>query len=191
MLKFSEYLKEAWENRISRDNPDPLVSGAKKFESPQHVMKNAQKIGNIGELELHSSATAGGGVTHFTYHPKTGQVHHVLYAAQRNETKDGPELKFLSAHARKNSSVRMSQVYKSLVKDHGHTMVGTSHSPGAKKMWDRLRSDPELSIHGRHSDGTETELKPEDRTHAAYGATDPAEKKIGKMNLVLRPRKQD
>jgi hypothetical protein len=188
MLSYSMFV-EAWENRISRENPDKYVTSATKYDSPQHVMKNAKKIGDVGELELHSSETAGGGVTHFTYHPKTGQVHHVLYAAQKTQGKSGPELKFLSAHARKDSPVRMGQVYKSLIKDHGHTMVGTSHSPGAKKMWDRLRNDPELQLHGRHSDGTEKEIKPGEETHAPYGATDPNQKKLGKMNLVLKARK--
>lgn len=188
MLTFKEYISEAWENRITRENPDQYVSGIKKYESPQHVMKNAKKIGMVGDLELHSSESSGG-ITHFTYHPRTGQVHHVLYAAQKNETKHGPELKFLSAHARKNSPIKMSQVYKSLIKDHGYTMVGTSHSPGAKKMWDRLRQDPELSLYGRHPDGSEKEIKPDDQTHAPYGATDPEQKKIGRMNLVLRAKK--
>lgn len=184
MLSFAQFT-EAWENRIQGEKRDPAVTKSDKYEHPTHFMKNAKKVGEVGGLEIHSSETAGGGMTHFTWSPKDRKIHHVLHAAEAHKDGDGIKLKFLSAHGRKDSPVRMHQVYKHLIVNHGRTMVGTSHSPGARKMWDKLRSDPDLKVHGVHPDGTKQEIKPGDRTHAAYGATDTAEKKIGRMHLVL------
>jgi hypothetical protein len=176
ILRFKTFC-EAWENRIQGEKRDPT-----------HFMKNAKKLGKVGDLEIHSAETAGGGMTHFTWSPKDKMIHHVLHSVEAHKDGDNVRLKFLSAHGRKTSPVRMHQVYKELITKHNRTMVGTSQSPGARKMWDRLRQDPELKLHGINPDGSKRELKPDERTHAPYGATDPEEKKIGRMHLELSKR---
>ncbi len=183
---------EAWANRIKGgkgEKRDPAVSTNKTYSSASGFIKNSEHIGNIENLELHSANTAGGGMTHFTYNPKDKKIHHILYAASSEKDDDGITLKYLSAHARKTSPVRMSQVYSSLIKDHGRTLVGTSHSVGAKKVWDRMLSDPEIQIHGHLQSGKKIKLNPGDQTHAPYDAKTPEEKRIGNMTLVAQKAK--
>jgi len=185
MLSYRQFVAEALENRIA-EKRDPAVTKTDKYDSPTSFMKNAQKVGEVGGLEIHSSSTPGGGMAHFTWSPKDRMVHHILYAAEAKKDGDKTRLKFLSAHARKNSPVRMGQVYKSLVVDHNRELVGTSHSPGARKMWERLHQDPDLQIHGVHSNGEVQKLNPGDKMHVPYGeANNPSEKKIARMHLIL------
>lgn len=176
---------EAWLNRIpEKGSKDKAVTSSTKYNSPTDYEKNAQKVGEVDGLHLHSSETAGGGVKHFTWSPKDNKIHHVVYAAQTTPIKGGRRLQFLSAHRRTSSKVNMGQVYKKILQN-GNEMVGTSHSPGAKKLWDRMRQDPEINIHGEHQNGNRQELKPGDETHVPYGDKN---KKLGSMKLVASAR---
>ena len=184
MLTYKQFVSEALENRIA-EKRDPAVTKTDRYDSPTGFMKNAKKVGEVGGLEIHSSETPGGGMAHFTWSPKDKMIHHILYAAEAKKDGDKTRLKFLSAHARKTSPVRMGDVYKSLVVDHNRELVGTSHSPGARKMWERLHRDPDLQIHGVHPNGDVKRLEPGDTMHVPYGATSPEDKKIARMHLVL------
>jgi len=180
---------EAWLNRIKGgkgEKRDPAVSTNTEYDEPSHFIKNAQKIGDIRGLELHSSETAGGGMTHFTWNPSDKKIHHVLYAA--NSTKDDEgniQLKYLSAHSRKTSHVRMGEVYKSLINDHNRTLVGTSHSEGAKKLWDKMMTDPDIDVKGIKN-GRTVDLQ-NMKTHVPYGDPD---KETGGMHLIARKVKK-
>jgi len=174
---------EAWLNRIpEKGSKDKAVTSSTKYNSPTDYEKNAQKIGEIDGLHLHSSETAGGGIKHFTWSPTDNKIHHVVYAAQTTPIKGGRRLQFLSAHRRTSSKVNMGQVYKHILQN-GNEMVGTSHSLGAKKMWDRMR-DSGIHIHGEHPDGSTQEIKPGDRTHADYGDKSKEGMRVGRMKLV-------
>ena len=97
-------------------------------------------------------------------------------------------LKYLTAHARKDSPVKMGDVYHHLVTKHNRVLVGTSHSRGAEKLWNRLRSREDIHVHGEHQDGSHVELKPGDKTHAHTTTKDSEEKKTGRMMLVMRKK---
>jgi hypothetical protein len=181
---------EAWLNRIKGgkgQQRDPIVSTDKTFEEPTHFIKNAQKLGNVGNLELHSSETHGGGMTHFTWSPEDKKIHHILYAASSIKDETGNiQLKYLSAHGRKTSPVRMSHVYKALITDHDRTLVGTSHSPGAKKLWDRMKDDPDIDVKGIKN-GRTVDIDANTKTHVMYGDKD---KETGNMHLIARKVKK-
>jgi hypothetical protein len=58
-------------------------------------------------------------------------------------------------------------------------------------MWDRMRNDPDIHVHGEHPDGTKQKLKHDDETHAAYGDKSKEGMRIGKMKLVAGARKSE
>lgn len=176
---------EAWLNRVAPKRA-PEVSSNKQFEEPQQFMKNANFLGKVGNLHLYSSDTSGGGMAHFTWSPTDKKIHHVLYAANSTSSGGSTTLQYLSAHGRKNSPVRMSDVYSSLVKDHDRVLVATSHSPGAAKMWDRFHNDEGLQVHGFHADTKEIKpLSRDDSKYVEYTNKDPQAKRLGNMRIVL------
>jgi hypothetical protein len=188
MLTFKQF-NETWVT----DKPDvrsPEVSGPKTYDDPSKFRTGAKKIGEVGGMHLYASHNPGGGMTHYTWNPADKKIHHVLTNTETTKDADGKStrLKYLTAHSRKNSPVKMGQVYHNLINNHDRVLVGTSHSHGAVKLWDRLRNNPDIHIHGEHQDGTHQELKPGDPTHAHTTTKDPEQKKIGRMMLVARKR---
>lgn len=182
---------EAWLNTIQQKSRDPAVTNNNTYDTPQHFMKNSYKIGNVGDMELHASETAGGGRTHFTWNPEDKKIHHLVYAASATEDKDGnKELKYLSLHGRKNSPVRMGSVFKSLVHDHDYSLVGTNNSPGAKKLWDKMIDDPEINVHGVTKSGKIKKIQTGDKHHVPYDVTSNEDKEIGSMHLIARKVKK-
>ena len=188
MLKFNQFIKEAWVTE-KPDKRSEEVSGSKTYDDASKFRSNSHKIGEVGGLHVYASHNPGGGMTHYTWNPKDKKIHHVLTNTETTKEHDGSlRLKYLTAHARRNSHVKMSDVYHHLVTRHNRVLVGTSHSHGAVKLWNRLRSHPELHVHGENPDGSHVELKHEDKTHAPTTTKDPEERKIGKMALVLRKK---
>ena len=187
MLTFKQF-SEAWVT----DKPDvrsPEVSGSHKVDDPSKFRSGGHKIGEVGGMHVYASHNAGGGMTHYTWNPKDKKIHHVLTNTETTKEKGGAlRLKYLTAHARKDSPVKMGDVYHHLVTKHNRVLVGTSHSRGAEKLWNRLRSREDIHVHGEHQDGSHVELKPGDKTHAHTTTKDSEEKKTGRMMLVMRKR---
>lgn len=189
MLRFTEYLSEVWENGIEKGSKEASVTSSTKYHHPTDFKKNSKKVGEIGGLEIHSDEHSGS-MTHFTWNPHDKKIHHVVHAAEASKTPEGKtRLKYLSAHSREGSSVRMGDVYKHLVKHHDREFVATGHSPGAKKMWHKFHDDHELEVAGHHPSTGETKvLHKDDPKHAPKNASTPEEKKLGRMNLILRKK---
>lgn len=187
MKTFIEFLGEASRNQITKSSKEASVVKNDKYSSPTDFKSNAKKVGKLQDLEIHSSAS-GNGLTHFTWSPKDRMIHHVVHAIEANENNDRTELKFLSAHSREGSPVRMGDLYAHLVKNHKIDFIGTRHSPGAEKMWAKFHKDPDLKILGRHEDGKEKELKASDDHYGNDKSPDASEKKLAKMQLVLTKR---
>ena len=188
MKRFSDFITEAWLNGIEKSSKEATVTSNNKYDKPADFKSNSKKVGKVGDLELHSSES-GSGKTHFTWSPKDRKIHHVLHAAEATQKPDGTQrLKYLSAHSRGEHDVKMGDVYHHLVK-HGNTeLVGTGHSPGAVKLWDKLHSHSDLEIHGEHPDGSSSVLKKGDKKYSEKNSTDPEEKKIGRMQLVMKKK---
>ncbi len=186
MLSFKSFLKEAWQ-ADKAEVRSPEVSGHSTVSEPHKFRKGAEKIGEVGGMHLYASHNPGGGMTHYTWNPHDKKIHHVLTNTETTKDHDGStRLKYLTAHSRKDSPVKMTDVYHALVTKHNRTLVGTSHSGGAVKVWNRMRDNPDVKIHGEHPDGTKTEIKSGDKIHAHTTTKDPAEKKIGRMALVMK-----
>lgn len=188
MLSFKNYLDEAWINNIGKESKEKSVTSNDKYNSPTDFKKDAKKVGNIGTLEIHSSES-GKGKTHFTWSPHDRKIHHVVHAAESEEKDGKTRLKYLSAHGREKSPVRMGDVYKHLAKHHNVEFVGTGHSPGAQKMWSKFHDDPDLEVVGHHTDtGEHVKLGKNDKKYAPKDAKTLEDKKIGRMNLILRKK---
>jgi len=185
MLSFSKFINEAWTNDIEPSSKEASVTSNRTYNTPQAFHSKAKKIGEINGLEIHR-ADIGGGSTHFTWDPKTKLVHHVVRASQVTQENGKTRLKYLSAHRRDTSHVSMGQVYGHLVKNHDTEFIGTGHSPGAQKMWDRFHSDSGLEVHGVHPDGSTTKLEKGDKRYASKKDMSPEARKIGKMELLLK-----
>ena len=188
VLSFIQFT-EAWINKIGTESKEESVTRNTKYNKPTDFKGNAKKVGEVGGLEIHSSDNGSGGTTHFTWSPKDRRIHHVVHAVETSKTPEGnTRLKYLSAHGREGSPVRMGHVYAHLVKHHGVEFEGTGHSEGAQKMWSHFHDDPELGVVGKHPDGTEVPLTKKSKMYASKKATDPAERKVGRMSLLLRKK---
>jgi len=195
ILSFVDFINEenfyeALINRIS-EKRDEAVTKNEGYESPQHYEKNSEKLGEYKGLHIYASKTSGGGMKHFTWSSQDKKIHHVLYAAQASHENGKTRLQFLSAHSRKESPVRMSEIYKELIVNHNREMVGTSHSPGAVKMWNRLHADDELEMHGLHSNGHVEKLSTNSTKYVSYADANktPQNKSIARMKLLLTKKK--
>ena len=187
MLSFVHFT-EAWTNEIGKQSREASVTGKDRFRSGEDFKKGAVKIGEVGGLHIYKHES-NGGMTVFTHHPTEGHIHHVIHAVQKTENEKGhPTLKFLSAHGREKSPVRAGQLYTHLMKKHNFTFVGTGHSPGAQKMWDRFHDDKDIEIVGRHPDGTIVKLNRGDKKYASKKTKDPEELKLGRMELIARKK---
>ena len=179
MLKFKQFTEMALANRIEKSSKETSVTNNNTYKSAKDFKPNSTHIGHVGKMELHAYDTQGGR-SHFTFNPNDHKIHHVVHASQAH----GKELKFLSAHAREGSPVKMHQVYASLIKDHGYHMVGSSHSVGAQKLWNKLETHHGISIHGRNpSTGETRKLNPGE---PRYAPMSDKHSKIGKMHLVAK-----
>jgi len=189
-MKTLKQVHEAWNNDIGETSKEKSVTNSTKYVSPMDFKKNASKVGNVGPLEIYSSKTSSGGMSHFTWNPKDQMIHHVVHAVSHEESDGQHKLGFLSAHSRKKSPVRMGQVYGTLAKEHGRVFVGVSHSEGARKMWDKFHDDSNLEVVGQHSDGTIQNLSRGDRMYADKKSKNPEERKIRRMKLILRKKQK-
>lgn len=185
MISFKQFcLNEVWLNRIEKTSKEASVTNNEKYVNPQKFKKDSVKVGEVGELHLYKN-----GNNHFTWSPNDNMIHHVIHAVDSSQTPEGKtRLKFLSAHGRTSSPVRMGEVYSHMVKHHDYEFEATGHSPGAKKMWDRFRSDPELKV--SHKDGTE--VGKDENVYAPQDEKDKnIRKNVGMKGIILSKRQED
>lgn len=178
MKSFITYINEVWASEIDKSSKERTVVDKVKYNQPTDFKKNAKKVGEVKGLHLYRSDNS-----HFTWSPEDRMIHHVVHAADASSPREGvTRLKFLSAHSRTSSPVRMGEVYSHMVKNHNYEFVATGHSPGARKMWDRFRNDSGLKLN-YEDDGSE--VKKTDNIYASHKTKDPEEKKIGRRAVVL------
>ena len=184
MRSFKRYINEVWLNEIDKGSKEKSVVDKTKYNQPTEFKKNATKVGEVGGLHLYRSENS-----HFTWNPEDRMIHHVVHAVESSSPREGvTRLKYLSAHSRENSHVRMGEVYSRMVKNHNYEFVATGHSPGAKKMWDRFKNDDNLKL-SYEDDGSE--VKKTDNVYAPHKTKDPAEKSIGRRAIVLSRREEE
>lgn len=185
MISFKQFcINEVWLNKIEKTSKEASVTGNTTYSSPLGFKKDSEKIGEIGGLHLYKSGT-----THFTWSTQDKMIHHVIHAVESSKTPEGnTRLKYLSAHGRASSPVRMGEVYSHMVKNHNYEFAATGHSPGAKKMWDRFRNDPDLKV--SREDGTE--VGQDENVYASQDEKDKnIRKNVGMKGIILSKRQGD
>jgi hypothetical protein len=182
-------LFETWENRIGKGSVEDTLSTNRTYDRPTDYKSGSKKIGNLDNLEIHHVEHPEGGSSHFTWNPEDKRIHHIINTVNTSKTPEGnTRHKFVTDQKRKGS-LPMGKLYTSLIKNHKAEFVGTSHSPGAKKMWDKFHDDHEIEVLGHHPSTGETKvLSRSDPKYAPANAKSTEEKKIGSMNLIVRKK---
>jgi hypothetical protein len=129
-------------------------------------------------------------VAYHLQNPKTKKITHSVNGYEKKGVLD-----IHGAGSTGKSSVKMHDFYHHLIKKHVKALVGTSHSPGAKKVWQRLAKKQGVSLHGHHK-GKAVNLDPQDEmeTHAPRQTypdnREPEEKTVAATKLVASYHKK-
>ena len=191
-------LFEAVENDITTKDRGWLSDAGKDARMVRKGTKNNYgKEHYLGKFKGHYVRRTTYGEGDAAYHlqdPKTKKITHSVNGTEKNGV-----LKVGGASTTGESPVKMHDFYHHLLKKHVKALVGTSHSEGAKKVWQNLAKKPGVSLHGWHK-GKPVNLDPSDEgeTHApkksddVYGRDkrEPEEKRVAATDLVASYHKK-
>lgn len=187
-------LFEAIENTIGKNDRGWLSDAGKDARDLRQDTKyNYGKDKYLGKFKGHYVRKTTYGQGDSAYHlqdPKTKKITHSVNGAERRGV-----LTVGGASSTGDSSIKMHDFYHHLIKKHVKALVGTSHSEGAKKVWQKLSSKPGVSLHGWHK-GKAVNLDPKDEmeTHAPgpqwSDMRQPEEKQVASTKLVASYHKK-
>jgi hypothetical protein len=192
----------------------PLIKDIKKGEKfnyatgtkvSDETMKRMthQHVGSIGDHDIHYMPHTH---RYQVRHRKTGKVDAVIQG-KTDEHADAPKsfkkTKSFEVHTTDSTGKgpKMHKVYRKILQSgHATSLVGSSHSEGGQKLWQRLSSERGVSVHGWHR-GKPVNIDPKDpeETHVSTdeaekghlkGKKDPVGKAIYKMKLVASLHKR-
>lgn len=182
-------LFEAAENSVGKDARNWLSDAGKDARDVRSAAKNNygkdKYLGKFRGQYVRRTSFGQGDAAYHLQDPKTKKITHSVNGSERNGV-----LTVGGASSTGDSDIKMHDFYHHLIKKHLKALVGTDHSPGAKKVWQKLAKKRNVSMHG-WVDGKPVNLDPqdEDETHAprkpdGYDERTPEEKKIAKTKLV-------
>lgn len=188
-------LFEAVENSITKDSRSALSDAGKKGRDVRRETKiNYGKESYLGRFQGHNVRKTKFGKDDAAYHledPKTGDITHSVNGTEKNGV-----LTVGGASSTGNSKIKMHDFYHHLIKKHIKALVGSDHSEGAKKVWQKLSSKRGVSMHGSHK-GKAVNLDPKDEseTHAPRAGypkdtREPEEKTVAATKLVASYHKK-
>lgn len=188
-------LFEAAENSITTDQRGALSDSGKKGRDVRRETKiNYGKESYLGRFQGHNVRKTKFGKDDAAYHledPKTGDITHSVNGTEKNGV-----LTVGGASSTGNSKIKMHDFYHHLIKKHIKALVGSDHSEGAKKVWQKLSSKPGVSMYGWHK-GKAVNLDPKDEseTHAPRAGypkdtREPEEKTVAATKLVASYHKK-
>lgn len=182
-------LFEAVENSVSTGDRTAMSDSGRMAKDVRSDAKNNYgKEHYLGKFRGHYvRKTKEGGYT--SYHLQDPQTGKITHSVNGNEKKG--VLKIGGASSTGKSPIKMHDFYHHLIKKHLKGLVGTDHSEGAKKVWQKLSSKDGVSIHGWHK-GKAVNLDPKDEgeTHAPRSQSffkdrrEPEEKQVADTALV-------
>lgn len=189
-------LFEAVENSITANDRGGLSDAGQDARDVRYDTKmNYGKEHYLGKFKGHyvrRTSHGGGAVAYHLQDPETKEITHSV----NGEEKKGV-LKVGGASSTGKSPVKMHDFYHHLLKKHIKALVGTNHSEGAKKVWQKLGSKPGISLHGWHKNKpVNLDHKDEMETHgprARYNERDrrdPSEKEAAATKLVASYHKR-
>ena len=198
MLKFKQFIKEAklldgiakgtkWTNHLDAIHSTHYLKGT-----------NFKRVTSVGDDHTiyHQAAKLGSGSTRHTYttrHNKTGKINSVLRGS-----KNSAGVFHVDTAESNGEGPKMHDVYHSILKSgHVPAIMGTDHSEGGQKIWQRLAKKPGVVVHGWDgADGDESKEHAVDvdtddpkETHASerdiYGSQKNMNHKIKILNMPL------
>jgi len=156
----------------------------KKLSHIDHGQEKYKKIGKVGDHHVYHKTG------HFVaVHSKTGKVD---VAIDGNHKARSGTFKIGTIEST-GKGPKVHKVYSHLLnnKKSGVTsFVGTHHSEGGKKVWQKLSGERHVTVHGWHK-GKPVNLDPKDEeeTHAGRKENDPDARRVKNTALVATKRK--
>lgn len=159
--------------------------------------KSGDKVARIdSEHDLHYKNSADGS-TYMVRNRKTGVVHATIFGYPKRKAGTFE----INATDSTGQGPKMHKVYRKILQSgHAKSLVGTSHSEGGQKIWQKLSRERGVNIHGwvGGKKGKPVNLDPRDpeETHVsyddAYDSGDAAAKEILRTKLVatMAPKKK-
>lgn len=136
MKSFKEYISE-----MPALYTSGIYSGrvGDEFDLNAHARHgNAVRLTSLKNYNINSTGPDVKNETIFAQHKKTGKVHmHIDFAGGH----------VVGLHAHKDSEVKAHEVYHHLITNYGMDIKSdTNQSPGAMKVWKKLKSYPDIKI---------------------------------------------
>ena len=196
MKTFREFVSSIGEAILRPDISKPKKAGriggardevvGKKIE-PWILHGHYKKIGKSGSHELHAGEPEYGWHHIAAVNPETKRVDVSLWGRKRGKT--------FHVHtvAATGEGPKAHDFYRHVLKTgHVNALVGSEHSPGGQKVWQRLAKHRDVEVHGWHR-GKAVNLDPSDpeQTHATKHEREPEEREVARTKLVasLKQRK--
>lgn len=176
-------LFEAHENKIRKSEKWLAPAGKNARQLRKDVVNNYGKVVELGKFKGKNVFKTSYGRSDAAYHledPETNKISHSVNGTQRNGV-----LTVGGAASTGKSDIKMHDFYHYLIKNHVKALVGTNHSPGAKKVWQRLAKKRGVDLHGWHKN-KEVNLDSQDEmeTHGNSNSSDPSERQVAATKLV-------
>jgi len=188
-------IHEAVENSIRSTERGGLSDAGKKARDVRRETKldygKEKYLGTFKGYRVRKTSFGQGDAAYHLEDPKTGDITHSVNGSERRGV-----LTVGGASSTGNSKIKMHDFYHHLIRKHIKALVGTSHSEGAKKVWQKLAKKPGVSLHGWHK-GKAVNLDPQDEgeTHAPAARypidrREPEEKEVAATKLVASYHKK-
>lgn len=183
-------LFEAHENELTKRDKSWLSDAGKDARDVRYDVRNDHgKDKYLGKFKGHYVRKTSYGQGDAAYHlqdPKTKKITHSVNGSEKNGV-----LKVGGASSTGASPVKMHDFYHHLIKNHLKAVVGSDHSEGAKKVWQRLAKKPGVSMHGWHKDkAVNLDPQNETETHGNIYSDDKEERDVAATKLVASYHKK-
>lgn len=166
LTSFSTFILEAGliSDLSKRDKFSYEVVGNEK-KTPEKLKKDGySKFSSLGNHDLYQSHN-GSHHKYIAHNRATGKIDISMLGSQHKHKK-GTTFNIQSLAGRTGSSLKAHDLYHHLITKHDHILVGTTHSIGGQKVWQKLAKKPGVGIHG-WLNGKPVNLDPHDseQTH--------------------------
>jgi len=153
---------EAYENSIDTGDRGWLSDAGKDARNVRGDVRNNygkdKYLGKFKGMYVRKTTHGEGDAAYHLQDPKTKKITHSVNGEERRGV-----LKVGGASSTGDSSIKMHDFYHHLLKHHVKALVGTDHSEGAKKVWQKLAKKRGVSLHGWHK-GKAVNLDPGDES---------------------------
>jgi hypothetical protein len=141
------------------------------FISQYYPIKNKlEHVSTVAGMHIYKHETSPregySSIDYLAHDPKTNKVHFHMTGVQNK--KNIVHVETLAGSGK--APIKASDFYHHLLKHHVTALVGSTHSEGGQKTWQRLANKKTVSVHGwLNNKPVNLDPKNPDETHASYG----------------------